>query len=301
MSNQSNLFREYLDSSRPGIDAALDQFLPPAKGPAAVLREAMRYSVLGGGKRLRPVLCLAAYRLYHDNPAPAMPVACAFEMVHAFTLIHDDLPCMDDDDLRRGKPTCHKKFGESMAVLAGDALHNFAYQVLATHILDRFPAATARGVLKLFTRSVGMVCEGQAVDMETEGSDPVPQLLEFIHENKTAALIVAPVLCGAMCGGATREHLDALTTFAAASGMLFQNADDILDLAGDTAVTGKSGPGDEERGKLTTVRALGLDEAVALASGQRDRAVAALENVPRADVLTAFPQLVFERIPESLR
>jgi geranylgeranyl diphosphate synthase type II len=301
MGNKPNLFREYLESARPDIDAALERLLPPEHGPAARLREAMRYSVLGGGKRLRPALCLAAFRLFHDNPEPVMPVACAFEMVHAFTLIHDDLPCMDDDDLRRGRPTSHKKFGEAMAVLAGDALHNFAYQTLTTHLLEHSSMAAARAALKIFTRAVGLVCEGQAVDMETEGADPDPQLLEFIHENKTAALIVAPVLCGAICGGATKDRLDALTTFAAAAGMLFQNADDILDKAGDPSVTGKSGPGDEERGKLTTVRALGLERAAALAREQRDRAAAALQGIPRSDVLAAFPQLVYDRIPERLR
>jgi geranylgeranyl diphosphate synthase, type II len=301
MSEEQGIFLEFLKSARPGIDAALDGFLPQPEGPAANLNAAMRYSVLGGGKRLRPALCLATSRIFGGDAESAMPVACSLEMIHAFTLIHDDLPCMDDDDLRRGRPTTHKVFGEAIAVLAGDALHNLGYQIITRHCIGTFDPQTARLIMEVFTSAVRQVCEGQTADIETAGCPPDAASLKFIHENKTAALISASVLCGALCAGAAESHVAMLTEFAGAAGLLFQNVDDILDAAGEKAVTGKSGPSDSKHKKLTTIAALGMEGAVELARKQLDLALRSVSGIPGTEVLCAFPDFVFTRIPEKLR
>ena len=191
-----------MTEQRVRIDAALERLLPLEQGPALTLRRAMRYAALGGGKRVRPTLCMAAFSMYQPDAEPVLPVACALEIVHAFTLIHDDLPCMDDDDLRRGRPTCHKVFGEAQALLAGDGLHNLSYKILAVHAFAAFPAAAALRALEIFSLGVARVCEGQVMDIEAQDAPPDRATLDFIHENKTAALIQASVLCGAVCAGA---------------------------------------------------------------------------------------------------
>lgn len=246
------------------VERALDAALtPPAaewpeEGIPAALNEAMRYSLLGGGKRLRPVLLLAAHSLLSSHVEEALPFAAAIEMIHSYSLIHDDLPAMDDDDLRRGRPTSHKAFGEATAILAGDALLTLAFETMASSGHPRALAAMKEIAARSGAR--GMIA-GQAADMAMEGKTAEGGMLRYIHRHKTADLITAAVLAGLCLGGAGDEQLALGRAYGQRLGLAFQIVDDILDVVGDEAQLGKQTHQDARQGKLTWPAAHGLEQA----------------------------------------
>ena len=258
----------------------------------------MRYALLGGGKRLRPVLALAACEAVGGDPDAVLPVACALEMIHTYSLIHDDLPCMDDDALRRGRPTAHVAFGEALAVLAGDALLTEAFALLArTAEGSRRPRRLLRAAREIAEAAGarGMVA-GQAADIAAEGADADLALVEFIHVRKTGALLLAAVRSGGLVGGATAAQLRRLTRYGECLGLAFQIADDILDVEAPTARTGKSEGRDRERRKATFPAVLGLPAAKARARELRDGALAAMGGFDaRAELLRALVRFVVDR------
>lgn len=242
------------------IDENLDKFLP-IEYPQEIF-ESMRYSVLAGGKRLRPVMCLEACRLFGGKIEDAIATACAIEMLHAQSLIHDDLPCMDNDDFRRGKPTNHKVYGEATAVLAGDALLSFAPQL----IIQKSKNLSAETKLKLveeFCIAAGAygIIAGQVVDIDSEGKEITPETLEFIHTHKTADLFKCALKSGAIVAGASQEQIDAMEVFAQKLGFAFQICDDILDETSTFEELGKTLGKDKEAGKPTYTAIFGLDKA----------------------------------------
>lgn len=258
------------------VEQALDRYLPDASTLPGRLHEAMRYSIFAGGKRIRPVLALAACEAVGAPAERALPVACALEMIHTYSLIHDDLPAMDDDDLRRGRPTNHKVFGEATAILAGDALLTQAFVLLSDpDFCSGLPPATLVRIIHLIARcsgSMGMV-GGQVVDMESEGQTVDFPVLEYIHTHKTGALILASVQAGGLVGVADESAMQALSGYAGAAGLAFQIADDILDVVGESTALGKGVGGDQARGKITYPALLGLNEARARARELKERAI----------------------------
>lgn len=226
------------------------------------LDEAMKYSLMAGGKRVRPALVFAATEALGVAAEKAVPAACALEMIHTYSLIHDDLPAMDNDDLRRGKPTCHKKFGEALAILAGDGLLTQAFSVLADPSWD-IPAENKLRLISTITQgagAVGMVA-GQVLDMEFEGKTCNEQELEKIHTHKTGKLLLASVVSGALCGGATPEQLLRFKTYGECIGLAFQIADDILDLTATTQELGKDSKSDLKKQKATYPSVIGMEES----------------------------------------
>jgi geranylgeranyl diphosphate synthase type II len=282
------------------IDAALDRFLPAAELSPGELHQAMRYSVFAGGKRIRPILVLAACEAVGGDAEAALPVACALEMIHTYSLIHDDLPAMDDDDLRRGRATNHKKFGEATAILAGDALLTEAFALLADpQANSELSAGQMCEIIQLIARCAGAfgMIGGQMADMAAEGGRKIDlPSLEFIHTHKTGKLILAALQAGAIVGGADAEQLAALTRYGEAAGLAFQVADDVLDVVGDQAEIGKDVGSDAARGKATYVALLGLTEARKRANELCDLAIAALEPFgPEAEPLRAISRYIVER------
>ncbi len=253
-------FAAYLEASRQRVEQALDAALGPERPES--LREAMRYSLLAGGKRLRPILCLASCELAGGTSALALPTAVALEMIHTMSLIHDDLPAMDNDDLRRGRPTNHKVFGEANAILAGDALLTRAFEMVALRSPGVAPERLLRvlGELSLAAGAPGLV-GGQVVDLESEGRQVDLDTLEYIHLHKTGALLQASVLTGALIAGAEDDLLDALRTYSRGIGLAFQIIDDILDLTASSAVLGKTAGKDLAADKTTYPKLLGLEES----------------------------------------
>ena len=235
------------------IEQKLDEYIP-VKYPEEIW-ESMRYSVLAGGKRLRPVLCLETCKVLSGDYTQAIPTACAIEMLHSQSLIHDDLPCMDNDDYRRGKPTNHKVFGESTAVLAGDALLSFAPQIIIQKTPKTVPEQSILRVLEEFLVSAGAekLIAGQVVDIASEGKQIDKQTLNFIHDNKTAALFKLSLRTGAILGGADENTLKALTDYAEKLGLAFQIMDDILDVTSTLEELGKTPGKDEKEGKVTYI------------------------------------------------
>tara|TARA_Y100001968_G_scaffold317585_1_gene346799 strand:+ start:1089 stop:1988 length:900 start_codon:yes stop_codon:yes gene_type:complete len=253
-------FSAYLANARKCVEDALDTSLGPERPEQ--LREAMRYSLLAGGKRLRPILCLAACELAEGDVEKAMPTAVALEMIHTMSLIHDDLPSMDNDDLRRGSPTNHKIFGEAVAILAGDALLTRAFEMVSIRTkgvpADRLLRVV--GELSLVAGAPGLV-GGQVVDLECEGKEVDLETLEYIHLHKTGALLKACVKCGALIGGADESLLSALSTYARGIGLAFQIIDDILDVTASSEVLGKTAGKDVIADKTTYPKLLGLEES----------------------------------------
>jgi len=245
------------------VDEALDRYLPKAKIRPATIHEAMRYSLFAGGKRLRPILCLAAAEACGGSVEPALPPAAAVECLHTYTLVHDDLPCMDDDDLRRGMPTCHVKYGEGIAVLAGDALLTIAFEILAqTAPSARYDVGAYVTELAVASGSRHLI-GGQVLDLEGEGSDVLltPAQLRFLHESKTAALLTASIRLGGMTANATPAKLAALTNYGQALGLAFQVIDDILDVTQTSEKLGKSAGKDIAAAKSTYPALFGLEKS----------------------------------------
>ncbi len=271
--------KDYLKHHLARVDKALDHYLPGEGVLPPALHKAMRYSVFAGGKRLRPILMIAACEAAGGDSDQVLPAACAMEMIHTYSLIHDDLPAMDDDDFRRGRPTNHKVFGEAVAILAGDALLTEAFILLSNpEVMPGVAAETRRRLIHTIARcagSQGMV-GGQVVDMESEGKEVTFPILEYIHTRKTGALMLASIQAGALVGGVDEPGFQALTRYGEAAGLAFQIADDILDVVGDQAVLGKDVGSDQARGKATYPALLGLEAARARAAELRDLAVEAL-------------------------
>jgi geranylgeranyl diphosphate synthase, type II len=249
----------YLKQRIAFVDAALDRFVPSAEERPATVHKAMRHSLFAGGKRLRPILCLAAAEACGGSPECALFAACAVECLHTYSLIHDDLPCMDDDDLRRGVPTCHKVYGEAMALLAGDALQALAFELVAkSQLTHRYTPADL--VLELArTASSRHLVGGQVADLEGEGKQLPLEDLRYIHQSKTAALLTTSVKLGAMCADAMPEELNALRDFGMATGLAFQIIDDILDVTQTSEKLGKSAGKDVASQKSTYPALLGLE------------------------------------------
>jgi geranylgeranyl diphosphate synthase type II len=291
--------RNYLQNRSALVDQALDRWLPAKNILPFSLHQSMRYSVFAGGKRLRPILMIAASEAVGGTAQQVMHAACAMEMIHTYSLVHDDLPAMDDDDLRRGRPTNHKAYDEATAILAGDALLTEAFRLLADADANRsIPPTTALKVIELIARysgSQGMV-GGQIVDMESEGKEIDFPTLEYIHTHKTGGLILASVQAGAMLGGGNEEQLAALTRFGGAAGLAFQITDDILDIVGDQAELGKDIGMDQSRGKATYPALLGLAEARQRADELRDIALEALAPLgSAAETLQALARFIVDR------
>ena len=280
MSSSEFLLKPYLQEHLQLVESALDRYLPKGDTLPTSLHASMRYSVFAGGKRIRPILMMAACEAVGGNPQQVLPAACAIEMIHSYSLIHDDLPAMDDDDFRRGQPTNHKTYGEATAILAGDGLLTEAFLLLSSP--DVWPDVTAevrREVIHLLARSAGSrgMVGGQVVDMESEGKSIDLPTLEYIHTHKTGALILAAVESGAILGGADAEPRRALCRYGEAIGLAFQVADDILDIVADQNQLGKDVGSDQKRGKATYPLLLGLDGARQRARELRELAFSALE------------------------
>jgi geranylgeranyl diphosphate synthase type II len=269
--------KSYLTASAAQVDAAMSGFLPKAKQRPATIHTAMRYCVFAGGKRLRPVLCLAAADACDGETTDALAPACALELMHTYSLVHDDLPAMDDDDLRRGRPTCHKVYGEAMAVLTGDALLTQAFIVLAqTPTTKRY--STREYIAELAeTGGSQKLIGGQVMDLEGEGKPLTKRDLVRIHEAKTAALLTSSLRLGAMTANATPAKLEALTSFGYNLGLAFQVIDDILDVTQSTEMLGKTAGKDEAVEKSTYPAILGLEKSRKEAARLTAAAMAALK------------------------
>ncbi len=266
----------FFEEDRLEVDASLDRLLPGESTPPLSIHQAMRYSVFAGGKRLRPILCLETARIFTADVAPALRPACAIEFIHTYSLIHDDLPALDNDDLRRGKPTCHRQFGEAIAILAGDALLTLAFETIGsapiaaahrTAILTE--VATAAGTVN------GMV-GGQVADLEAEGKPVTLQMLEYIHRSKTAALIRACITAGAFSVGAPDEDVLRLRRFGETIGWAFQVTDDILDVEESSAALGKTAGKDIAQQKATYPSVYGLERSHEIARELATKAIAEL-------------------------
>jgi len=293
-------FEQWTRSVLDRVESALDHYLPAAGLLPATLHDAMRYAVLGGGKRVRPLLCHAAGELTGATPEALDAAACALEMIHVYSLVHDDMPCMDDDELRRGKPTVHVKYDEPTALLVGDALQSQAFVTLTADVrglgdAPRRQAALVRE-LALASGSVGMA-GGQAIDLASVGRALSRDELETMHRLKTGALLRASVRMGALAGDASAATLGALDAYAAAVGLAFQVVDDILDVTADSATLGKTAGKDAKDGKPTYVSIIGLDASRALAHQLRRDAHAALEPFGAgARRLAELADLVVDRV-----
>jgi geranylgeranyl diphosphate synthase type II len=288
-----NPFDAYLEKWAARVDEALERALPPTTAAPARLHEAMRYTVFAGGKRLRPVLCLLAARASGGDEVVAMPAAVAVEMVHAFSLIHDDLPAMDDDELRRGKPTNHVVFGEALAVLAGDGLLAHAFGAL-TELPLRDAVPEAVRVLADAVGSAGLV-GGQVEDVAAEGEEPDRATVESIHRKKTAALFRACARLGALAAGAGSDTIERLSRYAECLGLAFQIVDDVLDETSSAAELGKTVGKDLAEKKMTYPAAVGLDRSRARARELAGEAAEATSKLAAADLLGALADRAVER------
>jgi len=271
--------KAYLEDRRGLVNRALEAYLPQVRGPAFRVAQAMHYSLFAGGKRLRPILCLAAAEAVGGDAGEALPVACALEMVHTYSLIHDDLPAMDDDDLRRGQPTCHKQFDEATAILAGDGLLTAAFHILAA-AASRFEGRERDllEVMELLGAAAGYqgMVGGQMLDLMAEGRQVSLKELETIHRLKTGALLTAAVRAGALVGGGSRGEVTLLTGYGEKFGLAFQVTDDLLDVEGEAAEMGKATGMDEKRQKATYPALLGVEAAREWARRLVEQAVAEL-------------------------
>lgn len=288
--------KAYLATRQKEVDRALDRFLPKENAKPSTIHKAMRYSLFAGGKRLRPILCLAAAEACGGATEAAMPLACAMECIHTYSLIHDDLPSMDNDDFRRGRPTCHKVFGDGIAVLAGDALLTIAFEIAATaQPTRRYDMAQIISEIAVAAGSRKLIA-GQVADLEAEGQPITRAGLRYIHENKTAAMLSASVRLGAMTANATARQLEAIRAFGAALGLAFQVIDDILDVTQTSEKLGKSAGKDVAAQKATYPAVIGLEKSRKEAQRLTNEAHAALEPFGgRAETLRAIAAYLLER------
>lgn len=290
-----DMITETLAKWAEGFESKLAQLLNPTDEAPTELVEAMRYAALGGGKRLRPFLVTRCCELCGGSADDALPAAAAIECVHVFSLVHDDLPAMDDDDLRRGRPTCHKKFSEWLAILAGDGLLTYAFELISTHVKD--PARATAIVRELATRTgwSGMI-GGQVADIQGENQPPTRERAEYVHIRKTAALFVGACRMGALSAGASADRVAKMGDFGLHLGCAFQIADDLLDVTATADELGKQTGKDASAGKQSFPAAIGVDASRQAAQEQADRALAVLSDFgPEADDLRQLAMFVVSR------
>ena len=273
---------DFFEQDRLAVDAALDRLLPAQTTEPVSIHTAMRYSVFAGGKRIRPILCLEAARIFEPDiqpdASPAMHAACAIEFIHTYSLIHDDLPALDNDDLRRGKPTCHKQFGEATAILAGDGLLTLAFQVIGESPTSAERTLAALQEVSSAAGTVKGMVGGQVADLESEGKRVEPQTLEYIHRSKTAALIRASVSTGAISAGAGIADVARLRKFGETIGWAFQVTDDILDVEESSAALGKTAGKDIAQQKATYPAVFGVAQSHEIAAKLAKDAIAQLDS-----------------------
>jgi geranylgeranyl diphosphate synthase, type II len=288
--------KAYLAERQKKIDRALDRYLPKEKAKPQTIHKAMRYSLFAGGKRLRPILCLAAAEACDGRIDNALPLACAMECIHTYSLIHDDLPSMDNDDFRRGRPTCHKVFGDGIAILAGDALLTIAFEIVArAKISRRYNMSTLLREVAVAAGSQRLIA-GQVADLEAEGRRVNRAQLRYIHENKTAAILTTTVRLGAMSANANPKQLAAITKFGRALGLAFQVIDDILDVTQTSEKLGKSAGKDIAAHKATYPAVIGLEKSRAEAKRLTRQAHGALSILgTKAETLHAPANYLLER------
>jgi geranylgeranyl diphosphate synthase, type II len=291
---------DFFEQNRLAVDAALDRLLPAETTEPVSIHTAMRYSVFAGGKRIRPILCLEAARIFEPEANPeasqAMHAACAIEFIHTYSLIHDDLPALDNDDLRRGKPTCHKRFGEATAILAGDGLLTLAFQIIGESSTS---AERTLAILQEVSSAAGTVkgmVGGQVADLESEGKRVEPQTLEYIHRSKTAALIRASVSTGAISAGAGIADVARLRSFGETIGWAFQVTDDILDVEESSAALGKTAGKDMAQQKATYPAVYGVAQSHEIAAKLANDAIAQLDSFgERASRLRTLAEFLVHR------
>lgn len=290
-------FEEYASPRIAVVEEGLDRALPPETMRPQQLHRAMRYSALAPGKRVRPLLCIAAAEACGANAEQVLPTACALECIHAFSLIHDDLPALDDDDLRRGRPTCHVAFGEATAILAGDALFALAFQLIAENRACAPDEAVGR-VLALISEASGTggMVGGQVVDLEAEQHEADEETVEYIYERKTGALILASVVSGGVLAGADAQTLCLLADYGSLVGRAFQAADDVLNVVGDVTKIGKPVGSDAARHKATYVALYGVEGARERSRSLTRAAIGKLQSLgSKADPLRILAEYVVER------
>ncbi|MBN2032376.1 MAG: polyprenyl synthetase family protein [Deltaproteobacteria bacterium] len=292
--------KPYLSKKRAIVDQALRGIFPVIpKGPAADVVKAMAYSLFAGGKRLRPILCIAGAEAVGGKGTSVLPVACALELIHTYSLIHDDLPVMDNDDLRRGKPTNHKVFGEAVALLAGDGLLTEAFRLMGGSMMaESVEAPSLLRVIRLVAEAAGYegMIGGQVVDIQSEGKQVEPGIVEFIHTRKTGALISASVASGAILGGGRDEEVEAITLYGRRIGLAFQVADDILDIEGDSKTLGKRVGVDAGKRKITYPSVVGLASSKEIQKDLAEQAVGALKGFDeKAEPLRKLAVYIIER------
>ena len=287
---------DFFEEDRIAVDAQLDRLMPGESVQPPSIHQAMRYSVFAGGKRIRPILCVETARIFETDISAAFYPGCAMEFIHTYSLIHDDLPALDNDDLRRGKPTCHKKYGDATAILAGDALLTLAFETLAaTPVPVERRVAMIREISTAAGTENGMV-GGQVADLEAEGKKVTPEALEHIHRSKTAALIRASVTSGALCAGASAEDADRLRRFGETIGWAFQVTDDILDVEESSAALGKTAGKDMAQQKATYPAVFGLERSHQIAKELATKAIDELQSYgQRADRLRTIAEYLVLR------
>lgn len=292
-----SMLKDTLEQGRIATDAALERLIPAATVHPTSIHKAMRHSVFAGGKRLRPILCMEAGRMVAGSlPSGIEDVGAALEMLHTYSLIHDDLPALDNDDLRRGRPTCHKVFGEALAILAGDALQTQAYEVLARAQCP--PVARVR-IIEEIARGTGTVdgmIGGQVVDLEAEHTKPDIKMLEYIHRSKTAALLTASVVSGGLYAGGDEQTVTRLRDFGQSIGLAFQIVDDVLDVTQTSEQLGKTAGKDMAAEKVTYPALFGIEESIKKADALVAKSCAALDSFgERAETLKALAHFLVER------
>jgi len=297
--DHNKLLSAYLEAKKKIIDEALEKYLPGEDNYPPVIFKAVRYSVFAGGKRIRPILCLAAAETVGGSIESIIPVACALELIHTYSLIHDDLPAIDDDDYRRGRLTSHKVFGEDIAILAGDALLTKAFRLMSDiSLMEKIPPEKLLFVIRDIAEAAGCfgMVGGQVVDVQSEGKDVDSEVLNYIHTRKTGAMIIAAVKAGAILSNAGEVELNALISYSRHIGLAFQIADDILNIEGDQALLGKGTGSDAKRGKVTYPSLMGLEASRKRSVELVESAILALKNFDqRAEPLRMIAGYIVER------
>lgn len=295
----SKRIETYLEERKILVDKALKEFMPEPSGLAGDVIRAMNYTLFAGGKRIRPVLCIAGSEAVGGSADDVVPVACAIELIHAYSLIHDDLPVMDNDDFRRGKPTSHKVFGEAVALLAGDGLLTLAFNLMARCGVEKKGEKSALlRVIDLISSAAGYegMVGGQVVDISYEGKDPDPTVVNYIHTHKTGALIAASVTAGTILAGGSEEEVQAINRYGQHIGLAFQIADDILNVEGDRNAMGKGTGSDKARGKITYPSVFGIKESRNIQRRSIDHAIESLNRFDeRAEPLRDLARYIITR------
>ncbi|AVD35635.1 polyprenyl synthetase family protein [Clostridioides difficile] len=291
-------FKQCLKEKASFVEKVLKEYMPKEEGYQKTVIEAMNYSLSAGGKRLRPILTLEACKIVGGNEDEAIPFAIAIEMIHTYSLIHDDLPALDNDDLRRGRPTNHKVYGEAMGILAGDALLNYAFEVMLAGSINKENPEKYLKAINEIAKGAGIygMIGGQVVDVESENKQIEKEKLDYIHMNKTAAMMVGCMRAGATIGGANSEQMEEITKYAKNIGLSFQIVDDILDIVGDESKLGKKVGSDIENHKSTYPSLLGLDKSKEIAHNLIDEAKKSIEKLSDdVDFLNGLAEYIIDR------